>query len=35
MSRIGKKPVPVPDAAKVRIAGATVEVEGPRGKLVL
>ncbi|MDK1031799.1 MAG: 50S ribosomal protein L6 [Planctomycetia bacterium] len=35
MSRIGKKPVPVPDVAKVRIAGATVEIEGPRGKLVL
>ncbi len=33
MSRIGKQPVSVPDQVKVRIDGATVEVEGPQGKL--
>lgn len=35
MSRIGKKPVAVPDQVKVRIAGRDVEVEGPKGKLSL
>ena len=35
MSRIGKKPVPVPDAVKVAIDGRTVSVEGPKGKLQL
>ena len=34
MSRIGKQPVPVPADVKVGIAGATVTVEGPKGKLV-
>jgi large subunit ribosomal protein L6 len=33
MSRIGKKPVPVPDKVKVQIADHTVTVEGPLGKL--
>lgn len=33
MSRIGKKPVPVPDKVKVSVAGATVNVEGPKGKM--
>lgn len=33
MSRIGKKPVSIPDGAKVSISGRTVEVEGPKGKL--
>jgi large subunit ribosomal protein L6 len=33
MSRIGKKPVPVPDGVKVAIQGRTVSVEGPLGKL--
>lgn len=33
MSRIGKKPVPVVDGVKVSIAGRTVSVEGPQGKL--
>jgi len=32
MSRIGKKPIPLPKGVKVRI-GAEVEVEGPKGKL--
>lgn len=35
MSRLGKKPVPVPDKVQVRIADRTVCVEGPLGKLDL
>ena len=33
MSRIGRKPVPVPANVKVSVADPTVEVEGPKGKL--
>ncbi len=33
MSRIGKKPIPVPEKVKVNVEGTTVTVEGPRGKL--
>ena len=33
MSRIGRKPVPVPANVKVAIDGETVAVEGPKGKL--
>src|SRR4029077_7614147 len=33
MSRIGRKPVPVPPSVKVSIALQTVEIEGPKGKL--
>lgn len=33
MSRIGRKPVPVPASVKVAIADQTIEVEGPKGKL--
>jgi len=33
MSRIGKKPIPVPEGIKVAISGRTVSVEGPKGKL--
>jgi large subunit ribosomal protein L6 len=33
MSRIGRKPIPVPAAVKVSIADSTVSVEGPKGKL--
>ena len=33
MSRIGRKPVPVPPSVKVSIAEQTIEVEGPKGKL--
>ena len=33
MSRIGKKPVPVPAGVKVQVADNTVMVEGPLGKL--
>ena len=34
MSRIGRKPVPVPPTVKVSIADSTIEVEGPKGKLM-
>jgi large subunit ribosomal protein L6 len=33
MSRIGKKPVPIPAGVKVVMDGSTVRAEGPRGKL--
>jgi len=34
MSRIGRKPIPIPDGVKVNLQGDRVEVEGPKGKLV-
>ncbi|KAF1085208.1 50S ribosomal protein L6 [Sporotomaculum syntrophicum] len=33
MSRIGKKPVPLPDKVTATLDGNTVRVEGPKGKL--
>ena len=33
MSRIGKKPVPVPSGVTVNIDGQTVSVKGPKGEL--
>jgi large subunit ribosomal protein L6 len=33
MSRIGKKPIAIPQGAKVAIDGQTLNVEGPLGKL--
>jgi large subunit ribosomal protein L6 len=33
MSRIGKKPVPVPSGVTVTVDGQTVRVKGPRGEL--
>jgi large subunit ribosomal protein L6 len=33
MSRIGKKPIPIPKGVSVKIAGNAVEVQGPKGKL--
>jgi large subunit ribosomal protein L6 len=33
MSRIGRKPVPVPANVKVSIDDSTIHVEGPKGKL--
>ena len=33
MSRIGRKPIPVPTGVKVSVADSTVRVEGPGGKL--
>ncbi|MFO0831917.1 MAG: 50S ribosomal protein L6 [Phycisphaerales bacterium] len=35
MSRIGKKPIPIPSGVKVNIRPGAVEVEGPKGKLSL
>jgi large subunit ribosomal protein L6 len=33
MSRIGRKPVPVPDAVTVTIAPGNIDVKGPKGEL--
>ena len=33
MSRIGKKPIPLPATVKYKVQGNTVLVEGPKGKL--
>jgi large subunit ribosomal protein L6 len=33
MSRIGKKPIPIPKGVKVAVAPDGVEVQGPKGKL--
>lgn len=33
MSRIGKKPIPVPQGVQVTIQGSTVAVKGPKGQL--
>ena len=33
MSRIGKKPITVPQGVKVAVEGSTVRAEGPKGKL--
>ena len=33
MSRIGKKPIPLPSTVKYKVQGNTVLVEGPKGKL--
>jgi large subunit ribosomal protein L6 len=33
MSRIGKKPVPIPSGVQVTISGQTVTVKGPKGQL--
>jgi large subunit ribosomal protein L6 len=33
MSRVGKKPIPIPSGVKVALEGRTVRVEGPQGKL--
>jgi len=35
MSRLGKKPIPVPKEVKVSVNNGTVLVEGPKGKLDL
>ena len=34
MSRIGRKPIPIPKGVKVSVQPGTVLVEGPKGKLV-
>src|ERR1700736_1846708 len=33
MSRIGRKPIPLPKGVVVKIEGNTVAVQGPKGKL--
>nr|B8HMR8.1 RecName: Full=Large ribosomal subunit protein uL6; AltName: Full=50S ribosomal protein L6 [Cyanothece sp. PCC 7425] len=33
MSRIGKRPIPIPDKVAVTIDGSTVKVKGPKGEL--
>ena len=33
MSRVGKKPIAIPQGVKVNIAGDVVSVQGPKGKL--
>lgn len=33
MSRIGKKPIGVPDKVEVKVNGTSVEVKGPKGQL--
>lgn len=33
MSRIGKKPVPIPDKVTVSVSGLTISVKGPKGTL--
>jgi large subunit ribosomal protein L6 len=33
MSRIGKKPIALPQGVKVAVKGSVVEVQGPKGKL--
>ncbi|HUI93740.1 MAG TPA: 50S ribosomal protein L6 [Chitinivibrionales bacterium] len=34
MSRIGKKPIPIPKGVEVKIEGSTVSVKGPKGTAV-
>ena len=33
MSRVGKKPIAIPQGVKVQISGSKIHVEGPKGKL--
>lgn len=33
MSRIGKKPIGIPDKVEVKVSGSTVDVKGPKGTL--
>ena len=33
MSRIGRKPIPLPAGVKVQLGSGAVEVQGPKGKL--
>ena len=35
MSRIGRKPIPVPAGVKIALQGGQVDVQGPKGKLVV
>ena len=33
MSRIGRKPIPIPSGVKINVTGGTVSADGPKGKL--
>jgi large subunit ribosomal protein L6 len=33
MSRVGNAPIPIPQGVEVKVAGRTVEVKGPKGRL--
>ena len=33
MSRVGKKPIPIPNGVKVRVRPDVVDLEGPKGKM--
>ncbi len=33
MSRVGKKPIPIPQGVEVRVEGRRVQVKGPKGEL--
>ena len=33
MSRIGKKPIPIPSGVKINVTNGTVSADGPKGKL--
>ena len=35
MSRIGKKPIPVPSGVKIAITPEKIDVQGPKGKLTV
>ena len=35
MSRLGKKPISIPDKVEVSVSGATVKVKGPKGEMSL
>ena len=35
MSRVGKKPVPVPSGVTANVSGTTINVKGPKGTLSL
>src|SRR5947199_10482127 len=34
MSRVGRAPIPIPQGVEVKVPGRTVEVKGPKGRLV-
>src|SRR5207245_10841553 len=34
MSRVGRAPIPIPKGVEVKVTGRTVELKGPKGRLV-
>ncbi len=34
MSRVGRAPIPIPKGVEIKVTGRTVDVKGPRGRLV-